>query len=138
MESKIKEILKKTEIIINESEIGGEFRPVAFKEVFRILLSSKSDNKELPIKIQKTETDIVINSKPRAKSHGSAAKLVDDLIKQGFFSERRRDIDCVEEINLSKGVKIPRNHMATILVRKLRSGTLKREKTSNGYVYFVN
>lgn len=137
METKIQEILKKAEAIVNDSGISEDLRNTGFKEVFRLLISSDSDAKKTPVKTE-PESVPAISSKLKGKTRGNAAKLVDELIKEGFFSEKRRDVDCVGQIDLSKGVKIPRNRMATILVRKLRSGVLKRDKTSSGYVYFVN
>ncbi len=134
METKIEDVLKKTETIVNSSGIKEDLRNAAFSEVFRLLMSSDTGAKKVPAKVKSGQVTI---PKPKSKTRGNAAKLIDELINEGFFSEKRRDIDCIEQIDLSKGVKIPRNQMATILVRKLRSGVFKREKTNNGYVYFV-
>lgn len=138
IEEKIKQTLKITESIIIDSGINEQFKQVAFREVFRILfVTEENQNYRLlsknPGNIKK---EAVMNVKTPSKSRSSRAKLVDELIKNNFFIEKRRDIDCINEINLSKGIKIPRNQMATILVRKLRSGSLRREKANEGYVYF--
>lgn len=137
METKIQEILKKAEAIVSDSGISEELRNTGFKEVFRLLITIDSDTKRSPAKTELVSVP-TISSKSKGKTRSNAAKLVDELIKEGFFTEKRRDVDCVRQIDFSKGVKIPRNQMATILVRKLRSGVLRRDKTSSGYVYFVN
>ena len=135
MEEKIKEILRKTEIIIINSGINEDFKQVAFKEVFRALfISDKYPKSESAHKFQE---DIKKEKVLKVRSRNGPAKLIDELIEKNFFIQKRKDTDCINEINLSKGIKIPRKHMATILVRKLRSGKLKRERTKDGYVYFI-
>ncbi|WKZ26096.1 MAG: hypothetical protein QY322_02175 [bacterium] len=134
MEKKIQEALKKAKDIINNSEIGDDLRSAGFREVFRLLISSDVDSGKTQLK---TESDSGLAApRTKSKARGKVAGIVDELISNGYFAEKRRDIDCIEQINLVKGIKIPRNQMATILVRKLRSGVLKREKITTGYVYF--
>lgn len=141
METKIKEILLKAQAIINDSGISPEFKQTAFQEVFRVLfkMDSGSSSESLPPLLMSAKK--VINSPSeisrKAKSSISPAKLVDELIKNNFFNEMRKDLDCIKELDISKGIKVPRNQMASILVRKLRSGKLNREKTEEGYVYFT-
>lgn len=141
METKIKKLLFKTQVIINDSAISQEFKQVAFQEVFRVLfkMDGGSSSESLPLLPMSAKKVIKSLSKisRKAKSSISPAKLVDELIKNNFFNEMRKDLDCIKELDISKGIKVPRNQMASILVRKLRSGKLNREKTEEGYVYFT-
>lgn len=147
METKIKEILLKTQTIINDSGISQEFKQAAFQEVFRVLLETgvRFEGKSFPSLLADTKEEVSlplgrekrVKSTPSPRSSISPAKLIDELIQKKFFSEKRRDIDCIKELTITKGIKVSRKQMATILVRKLRSGSLKREKTEEGYVYFV-
>ncbi len=145
METKIKKILLKTQTIINDSGISQEFKQAAFQEVFSVLLETarRFEGKSLsslPV-AAKGKVSLPPRGKKRVKSTPrspiSPAKLIDELIKNNFFKEKRKDVDCIKKLDISKGIKIPRNQMASVLVRKLRSGNLKREKTEKGYVYFV-
>lgn len=139
METKIKEILLKAQEIVNESGISEDFKQVAYKEVFRSLCIMGSNQKSelLGEVTEKPDKEGITKFRTNTKLHNnSPSKLIGELIEQGFFTQKRRDIDCIGEIDLSKGIKIPRKQMATILIRKLRNGDLKRERTNDGYVYF--
>lgn len=139
MEDKIKKIIKQTESIIAGSELSEEFKQVAFREIFRILWGFEEVSNDHIVKTNNTikipprEIKQKLSKNPKL----NPADLVDKLIGQGFFNERRKDIDCVKELSITKGVKIPRKQIATVLLRKLRSGKVKREKTEEGYVYFT-
>lgn len=141
MESKIKKILLRTQIIVNNSGLDKEFKQSAFREVFRVLfkvdegVSSKS-TPSLPANTKK-KIEPPVQTSRKARSSVSPAKLIDELIENNFFNEMRKDLDCIKELDISKGIKIPRNQMASVLVRKLRSGKLDREKTEEGYAYFT-
>lgn len=140
MEDRIKKVIKQAESVITGSEISQEFKQVAFSETFRILWGFeeqisydhivKTNN---AVKIPLKEIKQKFSKSPKL----NPADLVDKLIEQGFFKEKRKDIDCVNELSISKGVKVPRKQIATVLLRKLRSGKIRREKTAEGYFYFT-
>lgn len=138
MEDRIKKVMKQTESIIADSAIREEFKQVAFSETFRILWGFEEQTSNQIVKTNNAvKAPLEVKQKLSKSSRLNPADLVDKLIDQGFFNQRRKDIDCVNELSISKGVKVPRKQIATVLLRKLRSGKIKREKTAEGYFYFT-
>jgi len=136
MEDQLKQAIKKAEQIVNDSGIGENIKSTAFNEVFRVLWHN-----EVKIYQQNTKpeavTDIREPKKKAASRTNSPSILIEKMITEGYFQEKKKDTDCQNHLKIS-GFNIPRKQLATVLLRKVRSSRLKREKTSDeSYVYFT-
>lgn len=75
-----------------------------------------------------------------SKSNGSRKsplQSVEELIKENYFSDRRKAKDIIPYIKDNKAITITASTLATVLGRLIKNGKLKREKNSDGqYEYF--
>ncbi|GEM_PF-5781673 len=78
----------------------------------------------------------VTGKKPRSATGPSL--LIDRLIKEDFFNEKRTLQDCQKKVR-EWGYSLSPSDVAVVLLRKIRAGRggLKRESARDGYVYFI-
>jgi aryl-alcohol dehydrogenase-like predicted oxidoreductase len=71
---------------------------------------------------------------------GQMSKIIDKLIREGFFGNPKgQNVEQVLEALQSNGLSLTdkRKNVVSALSRRARDGVLKRDKTSNGWVYWT-
>jgi nucleoid DNA-binding protein/predicted RNA-binding Zn-ribbon protein involved in translation (DUF1610 family) len=99
--------------------------------------SGKRKKKEGKEESTLTSEDI----KSKSTSSGSRmtpAKMIDILVQEKYFTERRQISEVITFCKDQKGQTLPIQTLSVALLRKVKSGTLKRHKNSsdNQYEYF--
>lgn len=84
------------------------------------------------------ESDISLISSTTSRKKQGPIFYMDSLIKEGFFSEKRKLNDIIEFLKVNKAETYAPNELSTPLKRMIKSNKLKREKGIDGqYEYYA-
>lgn len=119
------------------SEVSEPFRVAVFTKVFDFLHSESGvpgTNQNAASASSSTERGATkFDRRPRkARSSTGAKGTASELVQTGYFDEARTVEDVIEHISLNLARSFPSKDLSKGLIRLVREGTLRREKSEDG------
>jgi hypothetical protein len=119
------------------AEVSEPFRVAVFTKVFDFLHSEsgvRDANQNAASEGSSTERGATnFDKRPRKGRSSTGAKgTASELIQRGYFDEARTVEDVIEHISLNLARSFPSKDLSKGLIRLVREGTLRREKSEDG------